>query len=349
MKILHVVRRYGDVGGMERYVWELSRAQAAQGHQVVVVCEQCLSLPPDIMVHQLGCVRPRPRWLALLRFSRRVAAWLQTYPQPGYLIHSHERLDAHQITTFHGPPFATVRDKPWWRKISLRVAMQLYLERRELTVAQAIVPNSAHIQQQLAHYYPALIGKLTVPVTPGVPAMPLRLPRRVPAQGGVIGFVGHEWKRKGLPLAIKIVAALRRTRPELELRVVGAPPEAVRPLFDSWPEGYRLLGWRSDQDYWREFDVLLHPAQAEPYGMVIAEALAAQVPVVVSAVCGAAMEVTQAHGSVLRLDASLEDWCLAVERQLQRADSPPPFQRDWYEVARDYEKIYQNLTVTNHE
>jgi len=69
-------------------------------------------------------------------------------------VHSNERLSAHDVTTFHGPPFATVRDKPWWKKISLRIAMQFYIERRELDAARFIVPNSIFIRQQLAHYYP---------------------------------------------------------------------------------------------------------------------------------------------------------------------------------------------------
>ena len=39
MKILHVVRRYGPVGGMERYVWELTHELRKLGHEVEVLCE----------------------------------------------------------------------------------------------------------------------------------------------------------------------------------------------------------------------------------------------------------------------------------------------------------------------
>lgn len=342
MKILHVVRRYGPVGGMERYVWELTRELAALGHEVEVVCERChASKPPGISVHEIGEIRPRPRWFSLLRFSRRIERWLRDHPHPGFVIHSNERLAIHDVTTFHGPPFATVHDMPWWKKMSLRVVMQLYLERRELAVSRFIVPNSVAISRMLAHYYPDLSGKLTVPVVPGVTAREPRARHMVPAEGGVVGFVGKEWRRKGLPRAAEIVAELRRSRPQLELWVAGPDKAEVEHLFDGWQGGYRLLGWQGDAAYLPQLDVLLHPAKAEPYGMVISEAMAAQVPVVLSDVCGAAAQVTADAGAVLPLDASLEHWTNAVEAQLARTQPPPLFSRSWREVAQEYETIYQ--------
>lgn len=345
MNILHVVRRYGPVGGMERYVWELTHELQALGHSITVICERCHAEPPaGIAVFELGEMAKRPRWLGLLRFSKRVDRWLAVHPQPGRLIHSHERLSCHDVTTFHGPPFATVRDLPWWRKLSLRVAMQFYLERRELRMARSIVPNSALIARQLAHYYPEYAAKLTAPVVPGVLVARVRPARSVPPQGGVIGFVGKEWRRKGLEKAVEMVALLRQTRPQLELWVVGPEAEALAPLFVGWQGGYRLLGWQGGHDYLCDFDVLLHPAKAEPYGMVITEAMAAQVPVVVSDICGAADDVATASGSVLPLTAPVQRWVEAIEAQLARPDVPPRFEHGWDTVAREYETIYENLS-----
>jgi UDP-glucose:(heptosyl)LPS alpha-1,3-glucosyltransferase len=344
MKIIHVVRRYGPVGGMERYVWELTRELVALGHEVEVICERCYpGKPQGIAVHEIGEIAWRPRWFSLLRFGWRVADWLKNNPHPGWLIHSNERLALHHVTTFHGPPFATVRDMPWWRKISIRVLMQLYLERRELTTARTIVPNSTFIRERLAYYYPEYMHKLGEPVAPGVSAVTPREWKAAPADGGIIGFVGKEWQRKGLPLIVSIVAELQRTRPKLELWVVGPEPEEVRHLFEGWPGGYRLLGW-NEQAPFAKFDVLLHPAKAEPYGMVISEAMSARVPVVVSDVCGAASQIGPAAGAVLPLSASVSSWVNAVEIQLQRTDVPPCFMRSWGEVAREYETIYRKIS-----
>ncbi len=162
----------------------------------------------------------------------------------------------------------------------------------------------------------------------------------------MVGFVGREWQRKGLPLAVEIVSELRRTRPHLQLWVAGPEEKDVQHLFAGWQGGYRLLGW-SDQAHYAEFDVLLHPAKAEPYGMVISEAMAACVPVVVSDACGAAAQVTRVAGAVLPLDAPLATWAEAVEKQLCRSESVPQFVRGWSEVAREYETIYREILKTD--
>lgn len=350
MKILHVVRRYGPVGGMERYVWEVTRELAAMGHQVEVLCERCFAEKPQgIAVHELGKIAKRPRWLAQLRFSRRVDRWFEQNPRPGFLIHSNERLGAHDVTTFHGPPFATVRDKPFWHRLSLRAAVRFYLERRELRAARCIVPNSFVIKEQLAHYYPEYAGKLTAPIVPGVGATPARDWRPAPADGGVIGFIGQEWQRKGLPLVVDIVSRLRKERPRLEVWVAGPEPREVQHLFSGWQGGYRLLGWRGDNEYLAHLDVLVHPARAEPYGMAIAEAMAARVAVVVSDRCGAAAQVPSEAGAVLALDAPIERWTSAVREQLGRENAPPAFARPWRDVAQEHEALYRLLSAESQE
>ena len=344
LKLLYVVRRYGPVGGMERYVWEVTRELAALGHEAVVICERChAERQQGITVHELGEIAQRPRWLSLLRFGARVARWLKDHPHPSFVVHSNERVGVHDVTTFHGPPFASVRDKPWWNKISLRVAMQLWLERRELRVAKRIVPNSEIIAKQLAHYYPEYAHKLTAPIVPGVLPGTVRTPRRVSADGGIIGFVGREWQRKGLPLAVEIAARLRQTRPNLELWVIGPEEREVTHLFRDWQGGYRLFGWRTDNTHFENIDVLLHPAKAEPYGMVISEAMAAHVPVVVSDACGAAAQVSAGAGAVVQLVAPIEQWKRAVAAQLDRTDTIPAFVRGWDVVAHEYENIYAHF------
>lgn len=344
MKIIHIVRRYGPVGGMERYVWETTHELLKLGHEVQVICEVCFGeTAHGIAVHELGRMHYRPRWLYYWRFGRRVQAWLKAHPQPGWLIHSNERVGVHDVTTFHGPPFAAVRDKPWWKKVSIRVAMQLWMERRELRVARAIVPNSEIIAKQLAHYYPEYAHKLTAPIVPGVVPGIMRPARAVPPDGGIIGFVGREWQRKGLPLAVKIVEQLRKQRPKLELWVVGPEPREIEHLFKNWQGGYRLLGWRADNAHFEKIDVLLHPAKAEPYGMVISEAMAARVPVVVSDLCGAAAQVTEGRGEVLSLQASASEWTAAVERQLARSEPVSGFVRGWDVVASEFVAVYERI------
>ena len=125
--------------------------------------------------------------------------------------------------------------------------------------------------------------------------------------------------------------------------MVGPAPSELEPLFAAWRGGYRLLGWRDDSAYLSEVDVLLHPARAEPYGMVIAEAMAARVPVVISDVCGAAEHVSPDAGSVLPLSASIAAWASAVQQQLTRTAPVPQYDRSWGRVAQEYELIYREI------
>jgi len=118
LEIVQICRRFGPVGGMERYVWELCRELAAMGHQVHVLCEanRCTEVVKGVHIHELGIVRPRPRWLAHIRFSRHVHTWLKQHRTANMIIHSHERSQDHHITTFHGPPFAQVKERPLWKR-----------------------------------------------------------------------------------------------------------------------------------------------------------------------------------------------------------------------------------------
>ncbi|MDQ6993306.1 MAG: glycosyltransferase family 4 protein [Mariprofundus sp.] len=348
MKLLYIVRRYGPVGGMERYVWELSRELSAMGHQMTILCEGLETAPAPANIHivQLGAVRPKPRWLAHLRFSRKVSDWLAAHPDSERIIHSHERTAVHHVTTFHGPPFAAVRDKPLWKRISPRIYANLWLEKRELYGPQvkAVVPNSALIARALLHYYPKLSATLVAPVVPGVCLnIPARADRPVPRQGGVIGFIGKEWKRKGLDIAVAIVQKLREQRSELRFVVVGPEPKQIRHLFKEWHGGYQLLGETDSTPLYSSFDLLLHPARQEPYGMVIAEARAAGLPVIISSNCGIANELQKSN--VLNIDADLNHWVEACQNLLGQKTAPVG--HSWHHVAEQqltcYRSVFNNL------
>jgi len=348
--ITQICRRFGPVGGMERYVWELCRELANAGHQVHVLCETnlCKEALPELTIHELGIVRPKPRWLAHIRFSRRVHAWLEQHRTDEMIIHSHERCRDHHITTFHGPPFAQIREAPIWKRFSLRVNMSLWLEKRELCSpkVQIIVPNSIHIRQQLAAYYPAITRQLMPPVAPGVSAGGKRPMRHIATDAGVIGFVGKEWKRKGLKKAIQIVNTLAETRENISFVVAGPLEKNIHSLFESSSFKVTLLGEVNTKELYPQMDVLLHPAINEPYGMVVTEALSAGVPVVISDVCGAASEVTPQRGRVLSLNENDSAWAQAIESCLNEdLYQHIHYQRSWYDVALAYNKVYQTINT----
>lgn len=75
--------------------------------------------------------------------------------------------------------------------------------------------------------------------------------------------------------------------------------------------------------------------------MVIAEAMAARVPVVISDRCGIAPAVaSQAYGEVLPFDAPAHAWAAACNAALSRIDRPPPYERTWAQVAQEHVLLY---------
>ncbi len=70
--VIQVVRRFGDVGGMDSYVWQLSHALVNLGVPVIVLCEEALHPhSPEIYVIRVKKARKKPRGLSFYRFGLR--------------------------------------------------------------------------------------------------------------------------------------------------------------------------------------------------------------------------------------------------------------------------------------
>jgi len=346
LEVVQVVRRFGKDGGMERYVWELSHALANQNVKVHILCEEVTDKVNhhNISLNCLDTVTKRPRWLAMLRFSYNVTMWLKKNSLKNCIIHSHERTSIHQVTTFHGPPFAHIRSKPFWKRFSLRVKVWLYLEKRELCSDQVkvVLPNSKLISKDLKRFYPCIKERLYAPAYPGIKNQKLKT-KKLEARPNIILFIGKEWKRKGLDFAAEIVDKLRLKDKSIELWVLGPDPDSVRHLFKKWKDGFKLLGWDDPKKYLANSKLLIHPAISEPYGMAISEATSFGIPVVISNNCGIANQVTSLSGSVLTLDDSLDMWVKACSQEIKRKETVKKIGNSWKQLALDHIKIYDSI------
>jgi UDP-glucose:(heptosyl)LPS alpha-1,3-glucosyltransferase len=337
LRVTHIVRQFGRVGGMESYVYELSKALVDLGVDVHIVCECVHDELPGTTIHRvLSPEFSRPRWRAMLFFRDQVQRYILTHGENSFgVIHSHERTLNHHVTTFHGPPINMGFQFRLPRWLSPRVWAWADLERDELLSSRvsAVVPVSRMIGDLLVARYPKVASRLSLVGWPAPQQKSLssdeNRAQKVPAM--CIGFVGREWKRKGLIRAHKICRQLSKLGYDVRLLVVGAhrPPRFL--LRDPIVE---IIEWSNDLPYWR-MDALLHPASIEPYGMVIAEARAAGVPVVCSDVTGA-----KDHGfsgiSVVPVNAPLSAWCEAiVERMSHQSDA---------EVLQTWPRLAENMT-----
>lgn len=346
--IVQIVKRFGPVGGMESYVWRLTHGLSERGLSVAVVCEQVIGdVSADIDIIQVEKSQEKPRWKSMLLFRARVDSTLKDrFKGQKIIVHSHERSLSHQVTTFHGPPINANGNLNWIQKLSPRVRGWMQMERHELLSpsVQCVVPVSSKVQDALTDEYPDLKGKQLQLGWPGVEPVS---DFRVQDDSGQISlrfvFVGKEWKRKGLRSAIDIVETFRATNPKSSLDVYGVDPSDVPKKLPK-KAGVRFEGWSSEIP-WGNYDVLIHPAENEPFGMVVAEARAHGVDVLMSDRVGA--EDLAFNGvRVVPFDAPLSEWESALRELLASPDRSLEVKWTWGDLVDLHcQTIYPRLEV----
>lgn len=344
--IVHIVRRYGPVGGMESYVWHLTSALAIRDYAVIIVCEQLLCVPmPSIEIIKLESVQDRPRWKSMLFFREGVEHCLRKkFHKLKIIVHSHERSLSHHVTTFHGPPMRmSTFERYIWR--GRRISAWRKMEATELlgSNVKMILPVSNQVKNQLIIEYPEIAKKEIKLAWPGVdfPADQPSLRSWHPNKKIRILFVGKEWKRKGLDVAVKIIEKFRLTNECVSLAIKG-------PEFNQIPIQIRskdwviVDGWQKNIN-WSFYDVLIHPARDEPFGMVVAEARAHGLPVVISTNVGAS-DVVEKNVWRVSLDSPIEKWMQALEQAVQMEEFSSEVNWSWEDVVRFHiEEVYGRL------
>lgn len=349
MKVLYITRTFGPVGGMERYAFEVAREMVRRGHQVSVLCRS-VDEPSvagcGVDIIKLNSKSAKRGWHDRYVFREAVEKF---FAEPAArrrfdIIHSHENTAGQHVSTEHGPCTAYgLRLKPWkYLDYSARKNLAIETDKFRTSSLSALVSCSRRVQDIAIREYPFLARKITRVITPAYsylqPAAkdPARKPR-------VLGFMGRDWKRKGLPKAIEIFRYLRRQDPSWTMLIAGCPAESLPDkLLRTLPEGAELLGRADPQNFFGKIDVLVHPATDEPFGMVMSEALTCGVPVVFSDQCGAAYHLRSDGLRVLPVHALVSDWACACIELVGRSFSSPP-SRSWASLAAEHEKLYAEI------
>ncbi len=125
------------------------------------------------------------------------------------------------------------------------------------------------------------------PVDPDPPPAAVPWPT---GNGPVVGFVGRIEPRKGPLDLVRAAAAIRRGAPGAQLVVVGDDPFGVDPAYTASviasPEVDHHPWSDNAPGLMRHLDVLVLPSYQEPFGTVLAEAMAVGTPVVATRVDG---------------------------------------------------------------
>jgi UDP-glucose:(heptosyl)LPS alpha-1,3-glucosyltransferase len=294
-------------GGAERYSIALVE-QLAQRHEMHVFAQQIDHQWPGVHYHHIPLPFTRPRWLNQLWFA--LATWWQTR-RVFDVVHSHENTWNGRVQTVHVVPvkysllhgLSGARLTMRWLKIvtSPRLLAYLALERARYNVAdgRCITLVSSAQKAIMAASFPQTMRACEV-VTPGVAAVPgssgpqqrvdARSQLGLPRQGRCILFVGNDFHKKGLPALIQALAHLPA---DVFLAVVGnaAQKSVVQQELDASGQSARIffLGALPVVDVaYQAADCLAHPTLEDTFAMVVLEAMAHGLPVVVSsaAYCG---------------------------------------------------------------
>lgn len=354
MVVTQIVRRFGPVGGMERYVWRLTQGLLAQGVQVNVLCETVHGVWPEaseqLQVIQVPSAPPRPRWRAMQRFRDAVDAVLTAGGEARFgVIHSHERSMNHHITTIHGPLIGPAERFSWFQRLNRRLNAWAEMEVGELfgPNVRQVCTVSALMAQDLKTRYPNARFSDDV-MWPGVDAQPVAQVAP-PHQGDAFHpvnaapaclFVGTEWKRKGLEKAVEIVRGLRAAGFGGATLTVCGPADSDVPRWISALPWVHVLG-QVDPPYGCH-DLLIHPALAEPFGMVIAEARAQGLPCVVSdraGACGLGFQDL----AVVELSAHLGAWVQVCQGLLRAERAGAEVLWSWDDLTERSLDLYRKV------
>ena len=365
LRILYIVRPFGPLGGMERYVFATAREMVKRGHHVSALCRSVdeASVPGSgVEVIKLNPKPAKRGWHDRYVFRDAVTEFFRDPANRRRfdIVHSHENTIEQDVTTEHGPCTAYgLRLKPW-KRLDFSARKNLAIEKQKFhgPNLKALVSCAQRVQDIALREYPHLAQKITRVITPAytylqpVAKDPARKPR-------VLGFMGRDWKRKGLPKALEVFRSLRRADPSWTMLVAGCPPESLpgnlvsqalalgmdeRPARPSSEPAVQFLGRTDPQEFFGRIDVLVHPATDEPFGMVMSEALTCGVPVVFSDQCGAADHLRSDGLRVLRVDAPVSDWvhaCVALAGH----NFAPLASRTWSDVAAEHEELYTNIAT----
>lgn len=325
----------GDGGGLNVYVVEVARRMASRGITVDVFTRRTSPDQPDLVavadglaVRHVSAGPPAP--VDKGELPRHLCDFLASVEQhPAYdVVHAHywlsgwvgrrlrDRWDVPLVQSFH--TLAKVKNASLAPGDEPEPEGRLLAEGQVIAEADRIVVPVCGEARFLHREYAVSGARLSV-VPPGVdldvfhPGPAPRPDEAPPGDGPLLLFVGRLQPLKGPDVAVRTLAAVRDTVPDVRLLVVGgtsgngagrSDPHELRMLAASLGVGDAVAfgparPQRALADLYRSADVVLVPSRSESFGLVALEAQACATPVVAADVGGLSAAVrggTLVHG-----------------------------------------------------
>lgn len=358
-------------GGAERYSIALVE-QLALRHDIHVFAQSIDHDWPNVTYHGVSQPLTRPRWINQLWYA--TATWWAT--RRGFdIVHSHENTWHGQVQTVHVLPIkhnlfvgrlGLMRALRWIKVLtSLRLLVYLWLEhgRYAIKPGRTLVVTSDALKNIMLRSHPHTKSMLEV-VMPGVTHVPgkasasaqqhARRSLGLPEHGQCILFVGNDYQKKGLATLLDAMVHLPR---EVVLAVVGNPAHIpafkARALAEGLEQRVFFLGaLKNIVVAYQAATCLAHPTQEDTFAMVVLEAMAHGLPVIVSTgiYCGIADLLTNGVNALILQKPNDVD--TLTQLLLKILSVPSQYEhlsmqatefaktRLWSDIACQQEKIY---------
>lgn len=302
LRIAVLNRTFSPVGGGAECYSIAMVEQLASRHEIHVFAQEIDHHWPGVAYHRIAMPLRRPRWVNQLWFA--FATWLAT--RRGFdVVHSHENSWHGDVQTVHVVPVrynlfqgrAGARWAVRWLKVvtSPRLLAYMLLERARYAARpdRLIVVTSDSLKSVMEQAYPAS-GPMIRVITPGItmPELPVTQTSRndaratlgLPTDGRCLLFVANDYRKKGLEALLN---ALARLPSDVILAIAGN--SAHIPSFRSQAAVLKLVervfflgAVKNIGMAYEAADCLVHPTLEDTFAMVVLEAMAHGLPVIVS-------------------------------------------------------------------
>jgi glycosyltransferase involved in cell wall biosynthesis len=310
LRVLHLTAG-SDAGGLSRYIFDLSFAMHAKGHQVAVAGQRGAW-------HWLFETAPFP-WIdapmkggffALRKSAKILSRWIDEHPID--ILHVHYRkcaLVGRQIQKQHMVPMlytlhlSNIKVSWPWSSFSdfgdhTHVASK---EAREWLV------NEANVPQQLISVLPHGVDPRRFPIANIDTKVAAKEALGVKATDLVAAYVGRMDSPKNEEWMLDVADRSRDRLPNLKVIMVGEGPHeiALRRSVNqrNLQDRVVLLGHRDPMPIYHAADALLLPSAREGFSLVCAEAMSTGIPVLRTRTAGTdALVVENATGKSVAID-----------------------------------------------
>ncbi len=369
-KIAVVVPKYGLVGGGERFVFELTERLAnIPGYEIHVFSNKWRSASDHITFHKIPIIT-FPKWLTSISFAylanRKIAK------MDFDLIHSHDRIFKANVVTLHSIPHRTwVRDIRKKKRSSLFDHGTFWTEKKMYTCSgcQIFLPVSNLVKIKVLEAFQIDERKIRV-IHPGVDMerfqsvnpndrKEIRQAFGISESDFLILFVGMNFEVKGLDSLLSGIALLKSAydNNQVKVLVVGkGNTKKYKALAQKLGIGEQLIfsGVRNDiEKIYPAGDILVMLSKFDTFGMVVTEAMAASLPVIISDNVGAKDLVIQGENGFvvdredIEMISSKINFMLNKEKRLEMGKKAhhTALNNTWEKMTLKVLNVYEALLV----